>query len=184
MPIPREPAPGRPLSPQWGRDLQRHVASLKSGTGLRARPTTARRGGGSTPSPFDCTVSGTDLTLRPGTINQVLPSNIFSTLTLPGGTYTRYIVLTATCASGLVTSAALSVDVAAPAAPGVDAGSPPTTFAVLLAIIVDGVAYRTIAPGSLQAQVVESFRTDKASPTFGLSPYDIYYTWLIKEAGE
>lgn len=196
--IPRPPA-DQPSVLRWAAQVTAYLQSLTlqtspdvlvkrqaGGTTLytKAKAVRGGAGGGAGPSPFDCSVSGTDLTLRPGTINQVLPSNMFSTLTLPGGSYTRYIVLTATCSSGEVTSAALSVETTQPVAPGVDAGSPPASFAVLLAVIVDGQVFRTIAPGSLQAQVVESFRADKASPTFGLSPYDIYYTWLVKEAGE
>lgn len=181
--LPREPVPGQPLSPHWGIQIQRVLQELMARpAGLRAAPARpARASGGSSPQPFDCSVSGTDLTLRPGTINEVVPSNMFSTLVLPGGSYTRYIVLTASCSGGQVSSAALSVDLSAPGAPAVAAGSPPTSFKVLLAIVVDGVAYRTIGAGSLSARPVEAYRVDKASPTYGLSPYDIYYTWQRTE---
>lgn len=140
--------------------------------------------GGSESCPFDLTIGGTDgteLKVKPGTINSLLPSNVSSTFTLPANTssYTRYLVLTASCSDGQVTSATLSVDSSAPSPPGVAMGLPPTSFKVLLGLIDTGKAYRTIACGSVSAKPVEAYRTDKASPVFGLSPYDIYYTWQI-----
>lgn len=70
MPIPREPAPGRPLSPQWGRDLQRHVASLKSGSGLRPRIPPARRSSGGSQAwhPFQITKTADGGVGDPGTV--------------------------------------------------------------------------------------------------------------------
>src|SRR5262245_62065025 len=55
--------------------------------------------------PFDVSVSGTgtplDVTLRPGTVNQLLPTNMFTPLSIPSAD-TGYVTLTIATAGGVV----------------------------------------------------------------------------------
>lgn len=142
-------------------------------------------GGGPAPAgpyPFDVEFSGSGspltATIRPGTINGLLPSDYSDTysITVPG---LYYFVLSATVASGEVSAATLSMDGSPPPGIPVELGEPPVAFQYLLGVIVDGVWYRTIGPGSLNAAGQEVFRISKLSPTPGTLPYEIYYTWNI-----
>jgi|GEM_PF-2324676 len=138
-------------------------------------------GGGYTAvSPFDFYLNSDDeeLKFHPGTINQVIPSNIFATLAL-AASGTEYVVLNVNTSSGRITSANITIDSSAPGSPGILQGGPPTSFKVLLGIIVNLVGYKTIGAHSITATPVEAYRSDQATPVFGHSPYDIYYTWVI-----
>lgn len=135
--------------------------------------------------PFDITI--TDIagtlyaTFYPGTINQLLPSNMLSSFVVPASG-TRYLVLDCTASNGEITSAALAVDTAPPDAFVPYAGQPPVAFKILIGLSVDGVAFKTWGSGSIMAIGGESFRLQKASPTAGQLPYDVYYTWVLSVA--
>lgn len=134
--------------------------------------------GGSTAFPFDVNISGTDATVVPGTINGLIPTNYADTFTIANpGTY--YVTLSVTATDGQLGSATLSFAASPPAAVPVVQGQPPTTFDYLLGVVVDGVWFRVIGPGSLAAAGAEVFRVSKTSPAPGTLPYDIWYTWNI-----
>lgn len=139
-------------------------------------------GGPSGPYPFDVelTGSGSPLTasILPGTLNGLIPTNIFSTypLAVPG---TYYLVLAATAATGEIASCSLSMPTSPPVGIPTVMGEPPLSFDYLLGVVIDGVWFRTIGNGSLSAAGQEVFRISKASPAPGTLPYDIYYTWNI-----
>lgn len=159
-----------------------------SGPGLRKRQTsdgvvltvTAEGGGRSSrlPAPFDITISGTKATFRAGTVNNVLPTNYLTGVTVPT-TGTRYLILTVTTSSGQATSAVFSASSTAPTAIAPAAGIPPSTFTVLIGVLIDGTAVKVWGDGNIQALPVESFRVDKATPVAGALPYTIYYTWEL-----
>lgn len=142
-------------------------------------------GGGSTPVyPFDVSFSGSGtltVTVVPGAINGLLPTNILSTLSI-GATATGYLVLSATVSAGQIASCVLSIASSPSAAIPVNMGQPPTAFDFLIGVIVNGVWFRTIGPGGLAATASEAYRVSKLTPSPGTLPYDIWYTWDITEA--
>lgn len=127
---------------------------------------------------FDGTLSGTDLTFNPGTINGMLPSNMFSTFTV-GASGTYYAYIEATASSGAVTAASIYVGTTAPSAIAVQKNTPPNSFDAFILAVVDGVLYQGHR-GLFSYAVKESYRTDKSSPTPGLLPYESYYTWVLQ----
>jgi hypothetical protein len=56
----------------------------------------------------------------------------------------------------------------------------PTSFKWPVAHIKEGVVYKTIGCGSLQATVKENVRVAKAPATQGDNAYEIYYYWLLE----
>lgn len=137
-------------------------------------------GGGADPAPFDITIDtvGNTLTVSPGTINSLAPSNNGGTFICPAGV-THYVVLNATAVNGSVTAATLSVDSAVPAPIGATLGFPPSSFKVLLHVIQAQVAFRTIGRHSLHAVSIEALRVQKVMTTPDQLPYDTYYTWQL-----
>ncbi len=140
-------------------------------------------GAPATTYPFDVTFDDgvadpRDTFVKPGTINGLIPSNYADIFSLAAsGAY--YLVLTCTASDGQIASAVLSFDASPPSGIPVIQGQPPTSFAVLLGVVVDLVWYRTIGLGSLTATGTEVFRVSKTSPAPGTLPYDIWYTWAI-----
>lgn len=128
--------------------------------------------------PFQPAIVGTNMTVRPGTLNGTVPTNIGTTFTVPT-TGTRYLVLTGLASSGSVTSSSLTVTTTAPSMVAATLGYPPATFTVLLYVIVNQVLFRVIGSGSLYALPKESFRVQKSMTTPDLLPYDSYYNWLV-----
>jgi hypothetical protein len=197
MQLPREPVGGQPLQPQWGLALLRYIKSITpvSSPGLRVKRTpdgtileplagptrTVRGGGGVTRYPFDITLTdagGGDstATIWPGTINQLLPSNYLTGVTV-SNTGTHFLVLDCTASDGEITAAPLAIETGAPPAITPTQGTPPVAFQVLIGIIIDGVAYKVWGNGNMTASAAESFRVDKGSPVPGSLPYDVFYTW-------
>jgi len=135
-------------------------------------------GGTTVVYPFQPTITGTDMTVQPGTLNGMQPSNIGSTFFIPStGTY--YLVLTASAVNGVIATSSLSVSNSAPAAIGVTIGYPVNTFAYPLYVLVNQTPFRLIGTGSLQAVSTEAFRVQKSMPSPDLLPYDSYYTWTL-----
>jgi hypothetical protein len=147
-------------------------------------PVAGGGGGGITLYPFDVEFgAGSDGshsagTVRPGTLNGLLPSNFTISDDL-SNTGTYYLVLSATATDGEITGCTLAFSGSAPGALPVLQGQPPTTFDYLLGVIVDAQWFRTIGLGSLTANGVEVYRVSKTTPAPGTLPYDIYYTWGI-----
>lgn len=168
-----------------------HLVQQRSGgTVLAKRPTgllpaSRSRGSGSARQcPFDISVNydaGLGLyfaTFRPGTINQLLPSNYLTGVAVPA-TGTRYIVLSCTASNGKITSAAFAAESTVPDAIEPYAGQPPVAFKILIGIVIDTVATKVLSCGNIQASGVESFRLQKSGPAAGELPYDVYYTWAL-----
>ena len=92
-------------------------------------------------APFDISVDGTTVTFWPGTVNSLLPSNGMAGLSSGVATVAsgvRYLVLTCTTSSGAITGATFSADASPPAAITPLAGSPPTSFKILVGVTIDG----------------------------------------------
>lgn len=186
-----------PLSPEWGRAVVECLRSLEpqAGSGVKILRTSrgalivadpvrggVKQAGSKGLYPFDVTlvdlVVGTSKTasIRPGSINNLIPSNYTTTYPLLNST-TYYLVLSVTVTAGVVTGATLSMPTTAPVGMPVALGAPPTAFTVLLGAVIAGAWYRTIGNGSLQATSAEAFRVSRSSPAPGTLPYDLYYTW-------
>jgi hypothetical protein len=138
-------------------------------------------GGGTTGHhPFDIFITSTGstrtVTIWPGTVNQLLVSNYLTGVTVsPTGTY--YLVIDCTASDGQITSATLAIDSVPPPGIAPTAGSPPVSFKILVGVIVDAVAFKSLGDSNLYAPSAEAFRLEKVSPVAGLPAYDIYYTW-------
>lgn len=170
------------LRPGLSADIYPNVTARGTTYGLR------RRLGGSSAAaaedcPFDITITETagpiyTATFRAGTINSLLPSNYLTGVTVPA-TGTRYLVLDCTASNGEITSAAFAAETSAPPAIVPYAGQPPVAFKILIGVVIDTVAVKVWGCGNIQASGAESFRLQKASPTAGQLPYDVYYTWSL-----
>ena len=178
-----------------GQDISRHSippmgrigADLSNNTPIRGNPfgavptaqfVTPQGGGNVTVYPFTCRISGTNLTLTPGTVNSLLPSNMTSTFVIPS-TGTRYVNLVVYASNAEITNVSISVDYSPPPAVSVSLGQPPTTFYINIAVIIDKTAYRTIGGGSLTATSYEVYRLAKSLTSPDSIPYDSYYSWRL-----
>lgn len=139
--------------------------------------------------PFTVTltpVSGdpTSLTVNvtPGTVNQFIATNVLDTFTIShSGTY--YVKAGVETDGQNVTSFTISVDTDAPETQNATASSLPTSFDVVLALIKNGVAYRTLSCGSIILTPVQAFITDTGGPVEpGELTYIPYYVWQMSVA--
>ena len=140
------------------------------------------------PGPFDFTSIDTNgmLTIFPGTINNLLPSDPLATVDCSAGG-TLYITLSCTTDSNQVNQANYVAQSTAPTPAAAIMGAPPASFDVLLGIVVGTASggnttytpYKTLPKGNLLATPYQWILTDKDEvQPYGL-PYDIWYTWTI-----
>ena len=149
-----------------------------SGTSISTAAGTAA-GTATSGEPFTVTVSGTDITISPGTCNQLLPSNMFDTFTFSPGDLVQ-VKVRGVSDGEAITSCSLVVDTDAPAVQSPAAFSLPTSVDILVAVISDSVAFRTIGAGSVTLNGVEQFKVDKSPPADpGELTYTPYYVWSI-----
>jgi len=120
------------------------------------------------------------LSVYPSTVNQVIATNWNSTHSV-GLTGTWYVKLTCSVSSGQVSSTSISTGTGAASAIGVTVGAPPTSFQILLGIVVDGVILRVAQAKPFVASVVEVYRAAKVTTTPGEYPLDIYWTWQLTQ---
>lgn len=177
-PLTQPPADVSKLSdrklPGFGFEIDQIKSPLASGAGT---PT-------SSIGPFDLTftpgVNPGDLTpsMRPGTINSVIPSNYLS---IPdfSDTGTFYFILSVTALNGQVVSCTVALAGSPPAGIPVTPGTPPTSFDFLIGVVQDGVWFRSAPAGSFAAVPLDAFHAAIVSPAPGTLPYDIYYTWSV-----
>lgn len=196
------PTPGTPVAAYWTSDRVRALISLvrglsrgdniKSGLGLRstsvadgvilsAQP--SRGSSVSTPSnAFDVEVTpsgeGYRLSVLPGLINGILPSNYDIVHTTSDAAQCVFLLLTGTVANGGIVSATLSFG--STVAPQVtpNEGMPPSAFSWTLGMLVAGKWYKLVA-GSLTVTPKEVFRTAKTQYLPGELPYEPWYTWNV-----
>jgi hypothetical protein len=149
------------------------------------------RGGTSAPStlhPFQIATGGNAedgfyCTVRPGTINTLLPTNTFDGDNLTQHSYSedelRYVVLTASATNSQFTSCSISVDSTAPAAQAPTLFAAPTTYKVLLGIVRNASIYQIIYDNIVVSgkQHYVKDRATAAAP--GFLPYEIYFVWGV-----
>lgn len=161
--------------------LKRLQAEANKGAGMGVNGVTSRSGSttySSLYSPFDPIVTGTTFSIVPGTINNLIPSNYLTGVTIPS-TGTKYICLSCATSSGAITSAELVADASAPAVISATASYPPTAFKLLLAIVINKVPTKVWGDGNIQALPLEVLRVNKTTPVAGEMVYTPYYTWGI-----
>lgn len=119
-------------------------------------------------------------TVRPGTINQIIPSNHFDgdalrEFSVSANTLT-YVVLTATTNGKEITSATLSTETAAPAAQAATLFSLPAEIKYTLGLVYNTSVFQIEKTSiSLTGKVVVS--TERPNPAPGELPFNAYYVW-------
>jgi hypothetical protein len=129
--------------------------------------------------PFDIIISNVagvyKARLFPGSVNQLLPDNIFSEFTFTDGALVK--VKVRALSDGVkITSATMVLDTSEAAIQTPVASALPSTAEILVGIISDNVPYRTIGNGSISLTGEVQYRTDKspaAAP--GELPYTEYF---------
>lgn len=120
------------------------------------------------------------VTVRPGTINNLMPTNIVSGGSLAELTAAKdslhYIVLTANSASNVLTSCSVSVDSTAPAGQTPLAFALPATYKVVLGVVYNSTVYQMVT-SNLLVSGKQAYITDKTNPTPGSLPYNVFLQW-------
>lgn len=124
-----------------------------------------------------------DVTLYPGVVNQLLPSNIFSPIN-QGISSTLYVILTGASDGYSVTSSAWSLESSAPAPVDATADTPPSSFTVVIGVIFWNAVTSTftiyqIIQNNLSAQPIQWLTVSRATPEPFLSPVQYYWTWQV-----
>ena len=169
--------------------------TLKNGPG--GSSLVVNNGGGSAssaaaPSPFDVTLVPVEVsggsggstaptsytaTIRPGTVNGILPSNIFDSFTIEASQTTYFKAVAATNGK-VVTSVSIVADDQAPAVQVPVPQALPAGFEVLFAVSAQGTVFRTLAPGSsIVAGPNALFVADRSGWTPGHPLTETWYAW-------
>jgi len=122
------------------------------------------------PGPFDFTsIDGMgNLTIFPGTVNNLLISNPFSTVSCSAQNLS-YITVSCQCSQNQVNLASYSVVGTPPAPPIATLGAPPQTFSVLIGLVNKSSSgksytlYKTFSQGNIIANPLPWIQTDKTS---------------------
>lgn len=151
------------------------------GTVLDIEPS---KGGGGTICPFAINVvegesPGTlDVTLEPGTVNNLLPTNYAEIFTVSASGL-KYVKVTATSDGEKITSCELSIDTSDADAQDPAPFAMPMSFTIVIGILINDVPKKLIGCGSIQLTGHEQYREDKDPPAEpGELPYTPYYVWV------
>ena len=120
------------------------------------------------------------VTVRPGTINGLLPTNILDGAALQefalAKNALRYVVLSASASSNALTSCQISLDATPPAAQTALAFALPATYKVILGVVYNSTV-RQIVNTNLSVSGRQSYITDKVNPAPGTLPYNVFFVW-------
>jgi hypothetical protein len=117
------------------------------------------------------------VTLWPGAINQLVPTDMFTTVTYVAAS-TVYVHLDVTTDGRKITAAAIVIDGTSPVAMPSTSGLAPTSFGLLIGVITNNTVYQ-INSGLCTATIATALTEDKAAPVPGQSPYLYWYTWTV-----
>lgn len=136
-------------------------------------------------SPYEITIRQVDgemdFYLIPGTVNNVVPTDMYTLITAQLiGTF--FIQVDAITDGKQVTSADMNLTATPVGPPGVTTGAAPSAFSCSLYVIRDGLIMRCFGPGSVNAVPVEVSRVSKAAPAPFELNYDSLYTWALRSA--
>jgi hypothetical protein len=196
---PRQPL-DRQLSSTTLNDIRRELESLRitrvvngtfrklpGGTEIVVAP---QRGGGTPPDRHPFQISSRQnpdnenqylVTVRPGTINTLLPSGIFDGGGLVESTIPkdqlRYVVLDASSDGQQITTASVSVESSAPEAQTPEIFGLPASAKFLLGLVYNSNVFQ-VQFTNLVVTGKQQFIASKSSPAaVGELPYEIYYVW-------
>lgn len=150
---------------------------------------TIRRGGGGSgsvaaddPCPFDVTASvtssGLNLSVQPGLVNGVLPSNMFDVLTA-ASSGTKYVCVDVSTNGKNVTSAQMAVKTSVPTAPTATVNAAPSSVSVIVSVVSGSTVYKTIPCGNITLRVSPSITEDNPAASAGQRNYSQYYQWAF-----
>jgi hypothetical protein len=139
-------------------------------------------GASSTICPFDPTVtattSGYQVSFSAGTINGILPTNIFSPLTGVTTASKNYFYIKCTSDGKLLTSAVIEKDTSVRTPQASNADTAPTTVNVLIAYMTTaGVAVKTIPCSNITARIFPTIQEDNVTYVAGERNFKQYYNW-------
>jgi hypothetical protein len=118
-----------------------------------------------------------------GTLNNIVPYNIYNSLTIGSSPVTaserRFVTLDCISDGVSVTTVGWSITATTPAPTVPALFAAPVTLSPVLHILDGTASTRVIGSGSLSARVCESIRIFK--PSFGVNElsFDVYYTWVM-----
>lgn len=132
--------------------------------------------------PFDV-MSGTaegasSATIVPGTLNGILPTNMFDSFTLDA-TSTWYFKAGATTDGTQVTAVEIFVDNSPPDVQVPVPQALPASFDKLFAMSVDGKVFRMIPDGSITVAAQPLFTADRTSWAPGKPMTETWYSWAV-----
>ena len=139
--------------------------------------------GGNQENPLDVILKSTgpdlyEATIIPGTVNGILPGNLFNKFTISGNSI-RYFIAKAITDGKKVTSVSIELSSTQPQAQVPVAFALPAAFEKVFAVYTNGKAYRVIGPESITVNPRSLFTTDRANPTPGGFPYETFYDWGV-----
>jgi hypothetical protein len=167
------------LSNSINKGLGYTLVRTKTGTVIKAKP------GGATGSscPFDVSLATTETpgtlsaTLRPGSVNELLPTNIFDGFDV-SSTGLFFVKLLVTSDGEKITSSEVEIDGDEPEPQTPTPFALPSSLELLVAVIEDGTEFRTMSCGSVTLSGHEEFVTDKSPPAEpGESTVTPWYVW-------
>ena len=120
------------------------------------------------------------VTVQPGTINNLLPSNIIVEESLEQFALTadtlKYVVLDCSAASNALTSCTVQLTESQPAPQVPQAFALPGNYKVVLGLVYNAVVYQIVTTNLLVASK-QAYITDKTNPTPGSLPYNVFLQW-------
>lgn len=174
--------PRDPISARSHNDLLRRVANLQAETVM---PPRRGSGGTSVIKPFTMILTAQaspstdfDLILWPGTVNQLVPSSMFTPITYDPTT-TRYVKLRVSTDGYKPTSTSIVSEAGVTSAISEAADTAPTSLDILVGVIVTGTLYQVWQSGNVILTPSLVLTVGKAVPVPGTSPYTYYYTWGV-----
>ena len=162
------------------------IATFKRGPGGTTVSINSKRTGISSSSlcPFTPTAtavtSGYEVSFSTGTVNGLLPSNMFSPLTGVTTSGRNYFYVKCTSDGKSLSTAIIEKDTAIRTPPASTIDSAPTTVNILIATMAtSGVIVSTIPCQNLSASIVPTIQEDNSSFVVGERNFKQYYNWEI-----
>lgn len=117
------------------------------------------------------------VTFSPGTVNGLLPSNMFEEFDA-GGEETQYVLLKVTAGQDGITDTLIELQNDSTIENKFNEKYPPTEFKFVLGVI-SGSSYSMTASGPIGIKPELAYVEAKENPAGGESPYTYFYGWFI-----
>jgi hypothetical protein len=151
------------------------------GTTITVSP--AKGGGGvATTCPFDITATATaggyEVSFATGTVNGILPTNMFIPLTGVTTSSTNYFYLKCDSDGKLLTSATIEKDTTIRTPQASNADTAPAQLNILIGgLTTAGITFKSLPCENITAKVYPSIQEDNVSYVAGARNFKQYYTW-------